>query len=307
MDACSRVTRAKRAKLAATDEQGEGAAKTAKPDATPSARIKNEQRNYDEDEATPVVTPSVVRSARVKKEEEEEEEATTTLPRPMKVPSSTQGVDVLCLDQFLEQLSPQTQIFRIREFIGHNHRSHTDPYARKASLFALINGCVFKTNNYLPSPAFQAGNEYDCSILDKGMFGKEDSSVFNKPHGFKTATWNVDYMMATMPAGSIVAMIIPNKTGQHDVCFGIVHSNSFRVEHHSNLDGFPFNHSCGERNLLCRTVSWCCTVKLRNLPGQELTRKGVLQAKWLHECNATCLMEVKNNDNNYYKTRALDS
>jgi hypothetical protein len=77
--------------------------------------------------------------------------------------------------------------------------------------------------------------------------------MLNKPSTFDRRVWNEDCMMATMPKGSIVAMIMPNRKrgnsvkdipGTQDVVFGTVKEDCFQLINHSTWQGFPFEHEC---------------------------------------------------------------
>jgi hypothetical protein len=61
--------------------------------------------------------------------------------------------------------------------------------------------------------------------------------MFNKGEVNRTR-WMQDYTMATMPKGSLLAMIISNARFQQDVVLGIVKNDIFRIEHHRNLEKF---------------------------------------------------------------------
>jgi hypothetical protein len=168
---------------------------------------------------------------------------------------------------------------------------------RKPSLFALRDGCVFKSNNYLPSNYFREDEPYPCHAIDRDLF----DVMLNKPSTFDRRVWNEDCMMATMPKGSIVAMIMPNRKrgnsvkdipGTQDVVFGTVKEDCFQLINHSNWQGFPFEHEC-RQNLINRSVKWTHRAKLVDLPGTHVDARGAVHLPWLLGDCPSCMMEIK--------------
>ncbi|CAB9501775.1 expressed unknown protein [Seminavis robusta] len=264
----------------------------------PSSPVKEEDIK-EEDEMKMAVLLNYNQQQKRKLEQEETHGTTKkhAMRLPKSVPSSVKSI------AHSSPWPPGTftsnlRIYRHWVFVG--HESNDDKYSRKPALFALKMNCIYKSNWFLPSTDFPIGNDYDAEQA-RDFFQNDENLRYARVHGFfqdlkpgqVTLKWNTDDTFSTMPQGSIVCMVIPNKTGQQEACFGIIQSgNTFRIE---SQESCPVELTgCAEGTLLYHRVQWLCWAKLRSLPGNTVCKNGAKMVKWLVECIPKCVVELKN-------------